>query len=75
MLRLHTRPRGPSPLTPLCADGTAVLRPDLGGDYPLLSSHPHFKIIPSTVLEYCSHFRPPSNFFPIHSPLSENLKK
>lgn len=79
MLRLHTRPRGPSPLTtttrpppsppppPPRALGAAVLGPDLDGDVPLCSSHPHFKTITWTVPESWPRFRLPSNFFPVHS--------
>lgn len=67
MLRLHTRPRGPSPLTP-SAPTVQLSSAQTWVETPPFSSHPHFKAITSTVLESRSHFRLPSNFFLAHSP-------
>lgn len=75
MLRLHTRPRGPSPLTPReRADGAAAFR--WGGHVPPLSSQPCFQTIAPTVLESCSHVRSPFQLLsgPL-SPILGNLKR
>lgn len=67
MLRLHTRPRGPSPLTPRAP--CSCPRPRPGWRHPPSLFPPaFFKSITWTVIESCPHFRPPSNFFPVHSP-------